>query len=172
MGALGVFCSVMVYVATRRSQWSGTQTGVKFFGTTLSLGAVAVLTVYAFSSASGGTPDRVTHALWWLVLTVTALKLSFEASGLRHIGERRYSVLKRMALLMVGELRGATAVRFGFGVAGGIALPLLMLGEGIQGSSAQLATAAALVLLLVSELAERYLFFRAAPASRMPGGIR
>jgi DMSO reductase anchor subunit len=29
-----------------------------------------------------------------------------------------------------------------------------------------------LMLLLTGELAERYLFFSAAPASRMPGGIR
>jgi Fe-S-cluster-containing dehydrogenase component len=172
MGAVGVFCSVMVYVATRRVQWSGTQTGIKFFGTALSLGAAAVVTVYAFTGRSAGTVDRVSHALLWLVLTVTTLKLSFEAGGLRHITERRYSVLKRMALLMLGELRGATAARFVFGLAGGVALPVLLLSETVPGASAPFATGLALFCLMLSELAERYLFFRAAPGSRMPGGIR
>jgi DMSO reductase anchor subunit len=172
MGALGVFCSVMVYVATKRVQWSGTQTGIKFFGTAVSLGAAAVLTVYAFTGQSVGTVDRVSHALLWLVLTVTALKLSFEASALRHVTERRYSVLKRMALLMLGDLRAATAARFGFGLAGGVALPALLVSGSIHGSNAPWVTGLALGCLLLSELAERYLFFRAAPGSRMPGGIR
>jgi Fe-S-cluster-containing dehydrogenase component/DMSO reductase anchor subunit len=172
MGTVGVFCSVMVYVATRRVQWSGTQTGIKFFGTMLSLGAAAVLMVNSFTAASQGELDRVSHALLWLVLSVTALKLSFEAGGLRHIGERRYSVLKRMALLMLGELRGATAVRFGFGIAGGVVLPVLLISESIRGANVTVAAALSLTCLLLSELAERYLFFRAAPGSRMPGGIR
>jgi hypothetical protein len=33
-------------------------------------------------------------------------------------------------------------------------------------------TVLSLLCLLLSEIAERYLFFRAAPGSRMPGGIR
>jgi hypothetical protein len=32
-------------------------------------------------------------------------------------------------------------------------------------------SAALLALLLAGEFSERYLFFRAAPASRMPGGL-
>jgi hypothetical protein len=116
--------------------------------------------------------DRVSHALLWLVFSVTALKLSFELAGLRHISERRYSVLKRMALLMLGDLRAATAARFGLGIAGGIVLPGLLLSEAIRGPGAVWATVLALLCLFASELAERYLFFRAAPGSRMPGGIR
>lgn len=172
MGTVGVFCSVMVYVATRRVQWSGTQTGIKFFGTTLSLGAAAVLAVYAFTARGAVALDRVSHALLWLVLTVTSLKLSFELASLRHIGERRYSVLKRMALLMLGELRGATLARFGFGIAGGIGLPMLLISESIRDANVPWVTAFSLLCLLLSELFERYLFFRAAPGSRMPGGIR
>ncbi|MDQ2644789.1 MAG: dimethyl sulfoxide reductase anchor subunit, partial [Myxococcota bacterium] len=38
-GVLGIFCSVMVYVATGRAQWSATPTGLKFFGTALVLGS-------------------------------------------------------------------------------------------------------------------------------------
>ncbi|MFZ5890247.1 MAG: DmsC/YnfH family molybdoenzyme membrane anchor subunit [Myxococcota bacterium] len=168
VGALGVFCSVMVYVATRRAQWAGTQTGVKFFGTTLSLGGAAVFAVYAFT---GGSLDRVGIALLYLVLGVTALKLCFEGSQLLQVRDRRLSVMKRMALLMLGDLRAATALRFGLAAAGGIALPALLLHEHFAGALPMI-SALSLTLLLIGELAERYLFFRAAPASRMPGGIR
>ena len=164
-----MFCSVMVYVATRRAQWAGTQTGIKFFGTALSLGGAAVFAVYALT---GGTLDRVGSALLYLVAGVTVVKLAFEASVLLQVRERPLSVMKRMALLMLGDLRGATFLRFAMAAAGGIALPMLLLREGFSSDAMPVVSAIALTLLLLGELCERYLFFRAAPASRMPGGIR
>ncbi len=169
IGAVGVFCSVMVYVATRRAQWAGTQTGIKFFGTALSLGASAVFTVYA---CTGGSLDRMSNALLYLVQGVTAVKLAFEASALLQVRERRLSVMKRVALLMLGELRAATALRFGLALLGGLLLPALLLRGVLEPTLVPAFSAVGLVLLLAGELAERYLFFRAAPASRMPGGIR
>lgn len=169
VGALGVFCSVMVYVATRRAQWAGTQTGIKFFGTALSLGGAAVFAVYAFT---GGSLDRVGAALLSLVLGVTLVKLAFEASMLLKVRERRLSVMKRMALLMLGDLRAVTLCRFVLAAAGGVALPAVLLRHGVASEVMQTVSATSLALLLLGELCERYLFFRAAPASRMPGGIR
>jgi Fe-S-cluster-containing dehydrogenase component/DMSO reductase anchor subunit len=169
VGALGVFCSVMVYVATRRAQWAGTQTGIKFFGTALSLGAAAVFAVYAFT---GGSLDRVGAALLSLVLGVTLVKLAFEGSMLLKVRERRLSVMKRMALLMLGDLRVVTLCRFVLAAAGGVALPAVLLRHGVASEVMQTVSATSLALLLLGELCERYLFFRAAPASRMPGGIR
>jgi formate dehydrogenase iron-sulfur subunit len=167
-GVLGVLFSVMVYVATRREQWSGTQTGIKFFGSALSLGAMAVVTVNAFTGGAQGFDERVSSALLQLAFGVTVVKLSFEVSTLRHFAERRLSVFKRMALLMLGELRAATVLRFVLATVGGIIVPLLLLDGGVT----PLLAAFGLATLLAGELAERYLFFRAAPASRMPGGIR
>jgi formate dehydrogenase iron-sulfur subunit len=172
-GMLGVFFSVMVYVATRREQWSGTHTGVRFFGTTLILGAALVLAVDAFT-----TPvaieiiqpfDRVTRPLLYLVLAATAIKVAFEGALLLHARERHLSPLKRVALVMLHDLRGATMLRFGLAIAGGILLPAVLLSK-----TTALGTAATvmLVLLVGGELTERYLFFSSAPASRMPGGIR
>jgi DMSO reductase anchor subunit len=72
---------------------------------------------------------------------------------------------------MLGDLRRATVARFA----------LLALGGGVLPLAATLAHTASglrpiallmLALLVAAELAERYLFFRAAPASRMPGGLR
>jgi len=48
----------------------------------------------------------------------------------------------------------------------------IMLRNGMLAHSLPFACVLLLTLLTVGESLERYLFFRAAPASRMPGGIR
>jgi DMSO reductase anchor subunit len=192
-GALGVFCSVMVYAATRRSHWRGSATGFKFALTTLVLGAAAVSAISLASSAaraSGGggpppcpPPFLATGAYRWLaviLMLAAGLKLAVEASIFRHLRDRRHSIEKRLALLMKGELGRTSAARFLCGVLGGLVLPALGLGiAALAERSARplplapltVIAGAALVLSLAGELLERYLFFAAAPASRMPGGI-
>jgi Fe-S-cluster-containing dehydrogenase component/DMSO reductase anchor subunit len=170
-GVLGIFCSVMVYVVTRRAQWSVAQTGVKFFGTALVLGAASTLAFHASADA----PDafhRLAPVPCVLVLVVTALKLALDAAVLRHRRDPRHSVLKRMAVVMLGDLRAATTLRLACAFAGGCLAPLVLAVVGYGGPFVVPGTALMLLLLLVAELAERYLFFRAAPPSRMPGGLR
>jgi formate dehydrogenase iron-sulfur subunit len=169
-GLLGVLCSVMVYVATRRAQWSGARTGIKFFGTTTLLGAAAV-----FAVSQVGTPSGLitgTSTLLWFVIGASLVKLSFEASGLLAARHRQNTVFKRMARVTLGDLRHVTTLRFLFGALGGLALPWLLLAA--PANPAVLATLGLGILgcVLMGEAAERYLFFRAAPASRMPGGLK
>jgi DMSO reductase anchor subunit len=172
VGVLGVFCSVMVYVATRREQWSAAQTGFKFFGTTIVLGCAAVFAVSVWTSPLEHGSSDGPRALLWLVLWGSMIKLAFEASALLRARDRRSSALKRMALVMLGDLAAHTRARFVCGVAGGVLLPLVIgLGHFEAGATRALAVAL-LGVLLAGELLERYLFFRAAPASRMPGGLR
>jgi formate dehydrogenase iron-sulfur subunit len=164
-GLLGVFCSVMVYVATRREQWSFAQTGVKFFSSTLLLGAASVLAVWSFSDprAVAGSP------LLTVIVSTAALKLLFAGHSLTEVSNRRATATKRMALIMLGELRRVTVLRLALLVLGGVVLPFgLSLGL-LPGAGASVLLAFA---LLGGEFAERYLFFRAAPASRMPGALR
>jgi len=169
-GVLGVFCSVMVYVATGRAQWSATPTGLKFFGTSLVLGASSVLAVGLFSSPSSGI-DHIAEALLCVVLASTGVKLLLDLSVLRKHKDRQLSVEKRVARVMLGDLRAITGLRLALSLAGGVVLPALLLGSKL-GSDPRAAVTAMVVLLLGGELAERALFFRAAPASRMPGGLR
>ena len=170
-GLIGIFCSVMVYVATRREPWSASQTGTKFFGSTLLLGAATFLVV--ISSSHPSLPlDRAARSLFLLVASVTVIKTTLEARVLRHHRDPRQSIRKRMALVMLGDLRGTTGARFGFGIAGGLLVPSVVWLLGFEGRAMVPMTIAMLLFLLVGELAERYLFFRAAPASRMPGSIR
>lgn len=169
VGLAGVFCSVMVYVATRREQWSPLHTGLKFFGTTALLGAASILAVSAFMLPAAALPQM--RLPLEIVLASAAIKLAFEGRELLHARDLRQSALKRVAIVMLGDLRRATIVRFALLMVGGLLLPLTALAA--HTASARRPVALAMLAFLVAgELAERYLFFRAAPASRMPGGLR
>ena len=180
-GALGVFCSVMVYAATKRPHWRGSITGLKFALTAVLLGAGTVSAVSIASS--GAAPFVATGA--YRVLTVifmiaAGLKLAVEASVFRHLRDSHHSVAKRLALLMRGDLGRPTSARFACGILGGLGLPGLGLalvtvsqraGTPYPVGALTAIAAVAIALSLAGELLERYLFFAAAPASRMPGGI-
>jgi formate dehydrogenase iron-sulfur subunit len=169
-GLLGVFCSVMVYVVTRREQWSFAQTGVKFFSTTLLLGSASVLTV----STWGATAEvaAMPSLLVSVIMGTTLLKLAFEGHSLSHASDRRATALKRMGMIMLGELKHVTVARFSLLALGGLVLPLVLSRHLVPATATTVITLLILTTLLAGELAERYLFFRAAPASRMPGGLR
>jgi formate dehydrogenase iron-sulfur subunit len=102
--------------------------------------------------------------------------LIFDASLLRHRLARAHTSMRRMAVLMTTDLASATKARFACGTAGGLLIPAVLLiaaplGSWPVGVGAGLTAAAMLALLLAGEIAERYLFFAAAPPSRMPGAL-
>jgi DMSO reductase anchor subunit len=187
-GVMGVVCSVMVYAATGRAHWRGSVTGFKFTMSTLVLGSATVLMISMITSArtaspGAGAPPFVASGVYQLLSTVLLVsagtKLGYELAALRHFGDRHHSVLKRIALLSLGELGSFTKVRFTCGVLGALVLPALGLvavrfvGPAATFPVGRLAVLAtmAFALCLAGELLERYLFFAAAPASKMPGGI-
>jgi Fe-S-cluster-containing dehydrogenase component/DMSO reductase anchor subunit len=167
-GLFGVFASVRVYSATRRAHWRGSLTGLRFFTTTLLLGAA---TTFAVAVVSTGSVPRQGGVLLGLVGAATLLKLGFEASLLFERRKRQHTVGKRMALLMTRELGLLTLFRFVCGLGGGLLLPSLLNGT-TDARGLAVFGVAMLVLLLGGEFAERYMFFAAAPASRMPGGLK
>ena len=138
-GALGLLCSVMIYVDTRRSFWRFSQTFPRFIGT----GTVLALAFVA--------PEYAAPAL--------ALKLAFEAFSLRG-----KSISAR---LLRGPLRYATILRYALGLTGAFVTYYI---TNRPGNSLSLPLHGAIVaLLFASELAERYLFFRAVDSPKMPG---
>jgi formate dehydrogenase iron-sulfur subunit len=161
-GAGGVFCSVMVYAATRRAHWRGSVTGFKFALTAVVLGASAVAMVSGFFTAAA------TPLLSIILMSAAALKLLAEASTFRHLRDTQHSAEKRAALLMKGALGTVTTWRFLCGAVGGLLLPAIGL---LHPPAPVWVPVAGFVLLLAGELLERTLFFAAAPASKMPGGI-
>jgi formate dehydrogenase iron-sulfur subunit len=173
----------MVYAATRRTHWRLALTGPRFFATALLLGAAAVLAVSLLAAGplaaleqNGGV--RLARALMLLVMAAAGGKLLVEASVLRHLRRKEHTVGKRVALVMTRDLQRPTLARFVCGGVGGLVIPglaLMVLPASLAGGpfsgSLRVAAVAALLLLIAGELLERYLFFKAAPASRMPGSM-
>ena len=187
-GVVGVFCSAMIYAFTKREFWDFERTMPRFTLTSILLGLTTTwltLTGYVL-----WVPSAVTFDLWasWsrplaeLVILVSVLKLGFDAILLRHLLQFRNSPLKQSARLLVGPLQLVSIGRVALGVLGGLLLPALWL-EQFSNSPTSLAleslpigTAAVIAVIwggcLAGELLERYLFFAAVAAPRMPGGIR
>lgn len=179
-GLAGVFCSIMIYVYTRRPFWSGSLTFVKFSLTTVWLGLSAVLTVSLVAAGlidSLGVRELMADYGRWLchgIIYVAAAKLLYEAAFFRHLASKQSTPLNRSARLMVGELAVWSRCRFAAGIVGGMLLPLVMLNQSATVPGATIAGIglASFVLSLLGETLERTLFFTAAVAPRMPGALK
>ncbi len=182
-GVSGVLCSVFVYAVTRRALWSLGATTTRFLLTTALLGLVAFLTslvlaaVMGHSTSAGDLLALRGGRLCRSLMIVAGAKLLFEALLFRHLRSRSHTSLKRSARLMIGPLSNATFARFGAGLLGGLAMPAFLLErlrEPTQVGDLQLALIVlmAFAACVIGELLERYLFFAAVAAPRMPGIIR
>src|SRR5581483_6833086 len=108
------------------------------------------------------------------LITAAVAKLGYEALDFLNLLERQHTALKRSALLLTRALAGIAIARFALGGLSGIALPIsLVLERAEEGWIKPLVTIAAVfVLSIAGELLERMLFFMAAVAPRMPGGVK
>jgi Fe-S-cluster-containing dehydrogenase component/DMSO reductase anchor subunit len=179
-GLAGVMSSVMIYGATRRSHWRASLTGPKFLGTAVVLGlattnAIGWVAALALRETGSAVSDAAARGLLVSLMIASGTKLVLEAASFANLRGRAHTVMKRVAILMVRDLRVVTGLRFACGALGGLALPLLWLGAGraLDRPTPGGAALAIVMLALVAagELLERYLFFAAAPPSRMPGGL-
>jgi len=159
----------MVYVATRRAQWSLPLTGLKFAGTTLILGAASLLLLSAFRGGTTNGSGAMVHLLSGGTLLLATLKLTFEAGLLRDARARQHSARKQVAVMMLGPLRAVTGFRFATGLLG-VALSGALFSGLLAGFVIVPVALVALVALSLGELLERGLFFSASPTLRMPGG--
>jgi DMSO reductase anchor subunit len=175
---------VLIYATTKRPFWNGYQSGGKFLLTSLVLGIPTALIVSLV--AAHWNSDLTPHSIMrdygqslcrWLMVAVSA-KFLVEASVLAWLGGRRFTPLKRTAMLLVGELSMTSLLRCFFGVIGGLLLPLVLLSHksvvadasGYHPMFLVFTVALIVVLLTVGELIERFLFFAASVAPKMPGG--
>ncbi len=181
-GLGAVLCSAMIYVSTRRSFWQPGFTIPKFLLSCLVLGLPIALGITLMAAAS--SPDRSVSAAFQQVgplacstlIIVTTAKLLLEAVVLSWLRAPRFTPLKRTATLMVGELGLVTFQRFLLGTIGGIALPWLLASYTSRDTN-DLAAAwflgliglLAMMVTTAGEIIERYLFFTAVVAPKMPG---
>lgn len=180
-GLAAVMTSVMIYVATRRPMWTLGATTVRFLLTVALLGlpsALLISLVASFAEDSASVDmvmRRYGQDLSRATLVVATIKLVSELTFLLHLRDPQLTPRKRSAQLLTGDLSMVVVRRFFFGLVGGVALPGLLCSESlIAGENYHplfiLATATfSFVLLFISELHERYLFFTASVAPRMPG---
>jgi formate dehydrogenase iron-sulfur subunit len=183
-GGIAVFCSIMIYVFTQRECWSFVRVTLRFALTAALLGvAVVWLTILGLTVANPSVAlkelvSRHGALLGGLLMLLSALKLSWEATIFRHLLLARMTPLKRSALLMVRDLSNITLARFAVGFLGGLVMPAFLLVSLTSTPNADnlpqfvVITGMLFVACLVGELLERALFFTACAAPRMPGGIR
>lgn len=179
-GILGVVCSALIYASTQRPYWHWSFTLPRFLLTGLILGVPAALLIAlaaAEINGSGATTAfrQIGPLACRTMIAATTAKLLLEAFVFTRLRSTLLTPLKRTAVLLVGELGLITAERFVTGMVGGIGLPLWLLSMSsdttTDGGSLflVLATALALVISAAGELLERYLFFTAVVAPKMPG---
>jgi formate dehydrogenase iron-sulfur subunit len=169
-GAVAVTCSAMIYVATRRPWWSASPTFSRFAYTLLLLGNATCIAIAALTNG---------HALLLplmiaggaIVLTSLWLEQRWTKAALHDSEMTVYGP----ARLLKGELRAAVLGQRGCALVGAVLIPIvvMLLTAGKPGMNAPIIalTMFSLGLLLFSEICERYLFFAAVVASRMPGAI-
>ena len=175
-GLAGVFCSVMIYVDTRRAFWNLPLTGFKFFMTGVVLGVPAAVFVSLLGAAWSETitvaeiMEGFGRRLLQGLVAAALVKLAIEALVLTHLRDKQHTPLKRTALLLTGELAPMAVRRVIAGVLGGIVLPGLLLAEvgptGCRVAFTGVVMGLVLVFTLLGELLERHLFFTAAVAPR------
>lgn len=180
-GISGVYCSVMIYVFTGREFWSFGTTAAKFTLTAAMLGIAAtwlsilVFGLFVDTPAAVNLSQRSGVPLVRALLTTTVLKLLLEASLFQNLLLRRQSPRKRSAQLLIGVLSGSLFARCAAGLLGGIVMPLFVWNELTESELRPvfivIAVAMMFVACVVGEVLERYQFFAACAAPRMPGSI-
>ena len=158
VGAAGLLCSVMVYADTQRAFWAAQFGMVKILGTALVGGAALV---FALGLAREG-------ALAVLATGMLA-KLACEARVLRSLDEVDEDApgvgLVASARLLKGPLWRVFALRLLLGFSGGMLLPVVAL----SGAAPEWIAWVMVGGVAVGEWLERYLFFKAVDAPKMPG---
>ncbi len=158
---VGVACSAMIYVDTRRAFWRGDLTFTKFFGTTLllgSAGAGALLAWFSFGEAARAFAIAAT-------IIRTAL-FGWELLQLEHALSEKNDPTHGSALTIWQLLRPlvfARVVLFTAATATGL------FAIGTAGATMTLFAIASFLFTFISQLIERTVFFTAVIAPRMPG---
>ena len=163
LGFGGVACSAMIYVDTRRAFWRSDMTFTKFFGTALllgSAGAGALLAWFAPSETARSfviiaTMIRTALFGWEFLHFQHALA---DANSPTHDSARTIWQLLRPLVFARGILFAASTASGLFAI-------------GTSGTLSAVLATVSFALTLSSQLIERFTFFTAVIAPRMPGSF-
>lgn len=157
VGLLSVFCSIMVYVDTKRAFWSLGKTTGRFMGTTFFGGSLALV------AASYTFHDTAPIFAWGVLVASFLFKAMVEIMGILPARQAEWSFAKKSALIQLKTLRNLLTWRWlvmSLVAVLLVSMPLIpMLGI------------VALITLLLGEYMERQIFFQAVVTLKMPGDI-
>ena len=180
-GLVGVFCSIMIYVVTGREFWRFSATGLKFVLTATILGVAATwLSILLFglfinSPRAHQLSEQLGASLLPTLAIATSIKLLIEMALFRHLLFRRQTSFKRAAKLLIGPLSSSLLARVACSLLGGVVMPLLLWHElshnHTHGLFSVISVSMLFIACLAGELLERYQFFAACAAPRMPGRL-
>lgn len=163
-----VFCSGMIYADTHRPAWSASSTFAKFYGTSALLGSAAAAVISTLLAKL--TPSLQPLATGTIVMAavIAVLHLGSEVFGFFFALINEDAPTHRSARTAWHLLRPQVEARGALLVLG-IAFLLAALFSDI--TAPFVTVPVAFLALFVSALLERYCFFTACDAPRMPGGI-
>ena len=165
VGLLGILCSVMIYHDTKKEMWNFYWSAPKFFLTAATLGISAMTVIILFTNKYATSAVDVNEMIGLGIFAVV-IKLLYESTLFLSLKDPHNSIEKRTSQLVLAELKKPLICRYLFGIVGGIILPLV-----VQTQGHPYLALVALLLLVFSELAERYLFFTGIVSHRMPGSV-
>jgi Fe-S-cluster-containing dehydrogenase component/DMSO reductase anchor subunit len=168
MGFAAIFTSVMIYVDTHRAFWRPSLTIPKFYGAALTLGAASVPLTLAASAVV--RPADFSTAIRLAALLALALQTGFyvwEIGRTRKALRNPLDPTHASARIIRTLLPTVAVLRLGLVILAG----LLWLAVLAAPSLALFIASLALGVAVLAQVAERYTFFRAVVALRMPRGI-
>jgi formate dehydrogenase iron-sulfur subunit len=169
IGLLAVFTSVMIYVDTRRPFWALRLTATRFYGATIVLGLTAVAAgvswLNLFSTANLGSAF---HIATGFSIAVHGLALGWGLWSASRASNDPLSPIQRSEQtirIFLPWLRPARLMLFVLATGTSV---IAMVASGVVSS---LGMTVALAATFASYILERFSFFTAVTASRMPGGV-
>ena len=161
LGCTAVFCSAMIYVATRRELWSLTRTLLEFTATTFGLGlAIASLFAAGLLSAVMLTGGTVV-----CIIAVFPKWSDWRAASREELAWNDFS--GRSGRILRRDLRMAVYITIAcLALAGGLTVVLQLVSVDPLKSAT---TIVAVVALVASQLFTRWLYFASVVFARMPG---
>jgi DMSO reductase anchor subunit len=166
-GLMGIYCSAMIYIATRRQLWRAVRTLPRFLGTTTITGIATVTTVLLLA----GGPTSGVFALAFVGAMLLSIKIAWEWSI--HLAPEGAGDAydRRSRQLVKSSLQAAAKLRIGTGLAGAGLLVFAGAAAGISPAIASVFAVASTLLIIAGEGAERWLYFSSVVHDRMPGTL-
>jgi DMSO reductase anchor subunit len=166
-GLMGVFCSAMIYIDTRRAYWKADLSFGKFFGNTVwlgaSLGTVLLAWLFQWDPSFGfATPAT----MGWLAAGLGLVLFFWDnLTAFWSYRDETHPVHESIRLI-VEKLGPVLVLRALFMITASV---LLLVGGAWEGMTGTALMTGALVCAAGSQLIERFFYFVAVRAPRMPG---